>query len=148
MAQKSVIPTIQVGSGNIFNITEHDYFNLFMSSLPNDIIYNPYCCITNWVNYKSTRYQPKLVLVYGTDKSSCPIFLEIQLIVIYQNSPLFICSSLLNLGLHYNVGGFEVTQDTKWLSVKYEDLFDSFPLFPLQVSVSDMLFYIILYDVK
>lgn len=112
MIKESIVPTIQVGSGKFFNITRHDHFNFFASSLPNVIISNP-CFIANWVNYKGTKYQPRMVLVYGIDKSSCPIFVEIQLIIIHQNIPVFICSYLVNIGLNYNIGGFEVKQNTK-----------------------------------
>jgi len=69
------------------------------------------------------------MLIYEIDKSSCPIFTEIQFIIIYQNIPVFICSSLVNIGFNYNIGGFEIKQSTKWLSVKHDDLFDCFPLF-------------------
>lgn len=128
MAKESILPNIQIGSGNIINISEHHHFNNFVLSLSNDVSYNA-CFVTNWVNYKGTRYQPKMVLICGVDESSCPIFAEIQFIVIYDNSPLFICSSLINIGLNCNIGGFEVERSEKWLSIKYKDLLNPFPLF-------------------
>jgi len=129
MAQKSIFSNrIQIGSGNVFDISENNHFNNFALSLPNGINYEA-CFIANWVDYKGTRYQPKMVLLYGMDESSCPIFAEIQFIIIYNNSPLFICSCLINIGLNWNIGGFEVEDSIKWLSIKYEDLIDPFPLF-------------------
>jgi len=52
-------------------------------------------------------------LVYRIDECSCPIFTEIQFIIIYQNIPVFICSSLVKIGFNYNIGSFEVKQNTK-----------------------------------
>ncbi|XP_039305725.1 uncharacterized protein LOC105204954 isoform X1 [Solenopsis invicta] len=144
MAQNSIVPTIQIGSGKFFDITKHDYFHFFALSLPKDIISKP-CFIANWVNYKGTKYQPTMILVYGIDKSSCPVFVEVQLIIIHQNVPIFVCSSLLNVGLNDNIGGFEVKskQNTKWLSVKYDNLYDSFPLFAYTASTGEQ--YVILH---
>ncbi|EFN60891.1 hypothetical protein EAG_02219, partial [Camponotus floridanus] len=108
MAQESIIPTVELGLGNIINITKHDHFNHFASILPTNILHDPYSFIANWVNYKGTRYQRRMVLIYGTDESSCPIFAEIQYIILYQNNLFFICFSLLNMGLNCDIGGFEV----------------------------------------
>lgn len=68
-------------------------------------------------------------LVCGIDESSCSIFAEIQFIIIYDKKPLCICSSLINIGLNCNIGGFEVEQSIRWFSIKHEDLVDLFSLF-------------------
>ncbi|KYN12664.1 hypothetical protein ALC57_15161 [Trachymyrmex cornetzi] len=128
MAQESILPNIQIGSGNVINISEHHQFNNFVLSLPDDINYNT-CFVTNWIDYKGTRYKSKMVLLCGIDETFCPMFAEIQFIIIHHNSPLFICSFLINIGLNCSIGGFEVKQSIKWLSIKYEDLVDPFPLF-------------------
>lgn len=142
MAQESIIPTIEVGSGNI-NVTKHDYFNNFASFLPTDVLCDQNSVIVNWVNYKGTRYQPKMVLICGTDESSCLNFAEIQYIVIHQNKLSFICFSLLNMGLNCDIGGFEVEKSTKWIFIKYEDLIDPFPLFVYTMATGEQ--YIILH---
>ncbi|EZA61817.1 hypothetical protein X777_09791, partial [Ooceraea biroi] len=109
MANESILSNIQIGSGNVLNISENDHFNDFVFSLSNDISYDA-CFVANWIDYKGTRYQPRMVLLHGMDESSCPIFAEIQFIIIHNNSPLFICSALINIGLNCNIGGFEVEQ--------------------------------------
>lgn len=128
MAQESIIPTIEVGSKYI-NITKHDRFNLFAPLLPTNILRDPYSFVVNWVNYKGTQYQSRMVLVCGMDESSCPIFAEIQHIVLHQDNFFFICCSVLNMGLNCDIGGFEVERSTKFFFIKYEELLDPFPLF-------------------
>lgn len=84
-----------------------------------------------------------MVLLCGLDESSCPIFAEIQFIIIHDNSPFFICSSLINIGLNSNIGGFEVEYGIKWLLLKYKDLVDPFPLFAYTMENNER--YIILH---
>jgi len=67
MAEESIIPSIEVG--NITNISKHKH--LFASFLPKDVLCNPYSFVVTWVNYKGTLYKPRMVLVCGTDESSC-----------------------------------------------------------------------------
>ncbi|KAL6434729.1 hypothetical protein ACFW04_006217 [Cataglyphis niger] len=128
MAHESILSKIHIGSANVLDISENHHFNDFMLSLPNNINYNA-CFVVNWINYKGIRYQARMVLLCGIDESSCPIFAEIQFIIIHDNNPLFICSCLINIGLNCNISGFEIEYSTKWLSIKYEDLVDPFPLF-------------------
>lgn len=142
MAQENFLSNILTGLGNVIDISENDHFSDFALSLPNDIDYSS-CFTINWVDHKGTRYQPRMVLLYKMDDTSCPIFAEIQFILIYNNSLLFICSSLINIGLNCNVGGFEVKQGKKWLAIKYENLIDLFPLFVYTMGNSEQ--YIILH---
>lgn len=142
MAQESILSNIQIRSGNVLNISENHYFNDFVLSLPNDISYNA-CFVANWVDYKGTLYQPRMILLCGIDESFCPIFAEIQFILVHDNSSLFICSSLINIGLNCNIDDFEVEQCIKWLSIKYEDLVEPVPLFVYTMGNSER--YIILH---
>lgn len=93
-------------------LAKNHHFNDFVLSLPNDISYNT-CFVANWIDYKDTRYQRRMLLLYEIDESSCPMFADIQFIIIHDNSPLFICSFLINIGLNCNIGGFEVNQSLK-----------------------------------
>lgn len=142
MARENIIPILETESESI-NITKHNCFNNFALFLPSNILHDPYSVITNWVNYKGIRYQPRMILICGTDKSSCPIFAKIQHIILYQNNLSFICSALLNMGLNCDIGGFKVQQSTKRIFIKYEDLLDPFPLFVYTMATGEQ--YIILY---
>lgn len=84
-----------------------------------------------------------MALLCGMDESSCPIFAEIKSIIIHDNSPLFICVFLINIGLNYNISGYEVKQSTKWTLIKYEDLVDPFPLFVYTMGNGEL--YVILH---
>jgi len=140
MAEESIIPSIEVGITT--NISKH-HFHLFASFLPKDILCNPYSFIVTWVNYKGTLYKPRMILVCGTDESSCPLFAEIQYIILQGKSLFFICFSLQNIGLNCDIGAFEIIRSTNWLVIKHENLLDPYPLFIYTMATGER--YVILH---
>lgn len=84
-----------------------------------------------------------MVLVYGIDECSCPLFAEIQHIILQESIIFFICFSLENLGLNYDIGGFEVIRSTNYLVIKHENLLDPYPLFVYTMGTGER--YIVLH---
>lgn len=127
MAEENIIPSTEVGS--MTGIYMHKDFYLFAPFLSESVLRNTDSVVASWVNYKGTVYQPRIVLVHGTDESSCPLFAEIKYIILQGTNLFFICSSLQNIGLNCDIGVFEVVRSTNWLSIKHENLLDPYPLF-------------------
>lgn len=97
------------GPVSLVDARDVHYYEVFRLSLPEVVFNDPSIQkITNWVEYKGTKYQPKQVLLAGTDEVGLFTFAEIQFIFVLEDRPLFVSSPLDTLGYFPEVRGYEV----------------------------------------
>lgn len=129
IANNSILSTINVGPGAIVNLQSHLKYEAFRFSLP-QIQNEPKYFSPNWIVYKGTRYQPKMCLLIGIDDILCPIFGEIETIIMNNNNEaIFICQMLHTIGYCEHVRGYEIQQSDFMHCIKTDDLIDPLPLY-------------------
>lgn len=135
--QFSILPSLLQGPGNIQNLTEFSQYSFFESSLPDCLkMKSEYFCL-KWVKWRSIRYKLGFILIVGVNTSGNLRFGIIQIILLHNGEPLFICSRLRNIGFNCHVRGYEVEYDeenNKWFCIKATELIDSQPLYVYQMA--------------
>jgi len=128
---QSVRPPFVVGPGTVVNLQRHDQFAVFSATLPGPMPDNLSQFSPRWLEYLSTTYKVGLFLVTGTDDSKCPEFSRIELMLTFDNEPLFICSPNHTLRFDGHVKAYVIKQmhyEPNWFSTKHRHLIDPFPL--------------------
>ncbi|KAK3916196.1 Spermatogenesis-associated protein 7-like protein [Frankliniella fusca] len=128
VANASIRQPLSAGPCQTVNLSELDCFPSFSRSLPCDIVESPIQTVVNWVNFKGTKYQPQQILLTDVDDDGLFQFGKIQLILLYDEKPLFICSDFDTLGYFSEVRGYEVTPLDSWFAIGHGKLLDYHPL--------------------
>ena len=121
-----------VGPGNFTDLRDLAYFNSLKKFLPEEIVLEAdYIFVPKWVDFKGSVFKPKMVLLVGFDREfGCPLFSVIEIVLVHQNQPLFVCSALHTVGYYSHVRGFQVRENvTKIITcVAADSLYEPRPL--------------------
>lgn len=137
VSRTSIRQDITYGPIHLVDLSELDTFPSFRLTLPASILDDPTQCVVSWVTYKGTTYKPKDVVLFDVDDIGLFMFAEIEIIVIINEKPIFICSLLDTIGYFSEVRGYEVSRMTdkiNWFAIDQEKLLDPQPLFLYKMS--------------
>lgn len=89
--------------------------------------------VTNvsWVDYKGTKYHSGIMVVVGIDDDSCPIFWRIEEIFVdYDQIPIFVCSSWINVRFSVGYHAFELIEGSnEHRCIRVNELYTPMPLY-------------------
>lgn len=119
------------GPFTVTNLRDLDEYRSFSLTLPENVFNQPWQKLTKWVDYKGTKYEPRQLLLTGTDDVGLFSFAELKFIVALEDRPLFICSQFDTVGYYSEVRGYEVRRpaiESNWFSIEHGMLLDYNPL--------------------
>lgn len=130
VSNASIRKPVITGPSHVINLKDMPFFNSFSHSLPDSVLCTPTQSVYNWVEYKGTKYKPKQILLTDSDDSKMFIFAEIQIIILVDGEPFFICSGLDTVGYFSRVRGYEVSRSPAkaWSCTPQSRLLDPYPL--------------------
>lgn len=128
--QSSIFPSLMIGPGDIVDLCEFPQYSFFKSSLSDSLQVISKHFSVKWIEWKNFRYKLGLALIIGVDGSGDLRFARIEIILLHESKPLFICSPMINIGFNSHVRGYEVECDenNKWFCIKSSELIDYQPL--------------------
>ncbi|XP_034245704.1 uncharacterized protein LOC117647841 [Thrips palmi] len=127
----SIRQPLTSGPSHAVDLSTLESYSSFSLSLPRNNVEDPNQVVVNWIEYKGTKYAPKQILLIDTDDEGLFQFGEIQLILVHDAQPFFICSRIETLGFFSEVRGYEVLRnltDRNWLAIGHGNLLDYRPL--------------------
>jgi len=143
--QSSILSCVKTGPGNIQDLSKFSQYLFFKSTLPDSLRINSERFCMKWLKWKSFQYKLGFALIVGVDTSGDLRFGYIQVILLHEDEPLFICSPIINIGLNSHVRGYEIECDKKnnmWFCIKGNELIDYQPLYVYQMANGEQ--YIVL----
>ena len=136
-ACESILPKVKIGPGESMDITLIDNFELFKDMLPT--LENKIYFISNWIEYKGTRYQIGMVVIIDYNVATGPIFGEITKIFVQDNYPLFLCFIYETIGYNSHVHAYEVSKSYNEIKITtQENLSNPFPIYSHRMSNGEL----------
>ncbi|XP_034255474.1 uncharacterized protein LOC117653729 [Thrips palmi] len=137
VSKSSIRQLMTHGPCHFINLVDLETFPSFSLTLPDHIFKEPMQTVTTWATYKGTTYAPKQILVFDVDDIGLFKFAELELIIVCEEKPLFLCSALNTIGYFSGVRGYEVEHTDNvinWFAIEQEKLLDPIPLPLYQMS--------------
>ena len=139
-ANKSILPALEIGSIQEMYLADHKKYFDFLPSLPASLRNTEVMTLSpkKWIDFKGTHYSKSQVLVTGRDAALWwPTFGKIQFILLDKNTPIFVCSSLRNIGFSDHFHGYEVQESPKWFCISSLHLVDPLPVYYLATATGE-----------
>jgi hypothetical protein len=137
LSKESILPRLQVGSGEFVTLQDLDDYHKFSKSLSSSMVPSSLVFRANFVEIKGTVYKPSMCLLVNVNEHG-PVFAEIShIFVLDGNDVLFIFTYFLNGGYNEHLQAYYVLDSERMGSVKPHNLYDYHPLYAHRIISGD-----------